>query len=44
MSAVFKTLLVIACVAITQHGYCQNFYYEGLAEFKTTAVRICFSA
>ena len=27
MSAVFKTLLVIACVAITQHGYCQNFYY-----------------
>lgn len=27
MSAVFKTLLVIACVVVTQHGYCQSFYY-----------------
>ena len=27
MSAVLKTLLVIACVAVTQHSYCQSFYY-----------------
>jgi hypothetical protein len=27
MSAVFKTLLVIACAAITDRGYCQSFYY-----------------
>ncbi len=27
MSAVFKTLLVIACAAVAQHGYCQSFYY-----------------
>jgi hypothetical protein len=27
MGAVFKTLLVIACAAITDCGYCQNFYY-----------------
>lgn len=27
MGAVFKTLLVIACAALTAHGYCQSFYY-----------------
>ncbi len=27
MSAVFKTLLVIACAAIADRGYCQSFYY-----------------
>lgn len=27
MNAVFKTLLVIACVAVTQHSYCQTFDY-----------------
>jgi hypothetical protein len=27
MGAVFKTLLVIACAAITDRGYCQSFYY-----------------
>ena len=27
MGEVFRTLLLIACVAFTQHGFCQSFYY-----------------
>ena len=27
MGEVFKTLLVIGCVAVTHHGHCQSFYY-----------------
>ncbi len=27
MSAVFKTLLMMACAAVTKNGYCQSFYY-----------------
>ena len=40
MNEVFKTLLLIACVAATRPGYCQSFYYveQGIASCPTAPV------